>query len=49
MAIARTHQIIKSLFRFSDTQVYGSYITGLALEDSDVDIVVMGFSYMSKQ
>ncbi|KAM3146265.1 hypothetical protein pb186bvf_001610 [Paramecium bursaria] len=49
VAIARTHQIIKSLFRFSDTQVYGSYITGLALEDSDVDIVVMGFSYMSKQ
>ncbi|CAD8163543.1 unnamed protein product [Paramecium octaurelia] len=49
ISIQRVQHVIKSYFKNCDTQIFGSSTTGLALKDSDVDMVVYGLQVFTKQ
>ncbi|CAD8077655.1 unnamed protein product [Paramecium sonneborni] len=49
ISIQRVQHVIKSYFKNCDTEIFGSSTTGLALKDSDVDMVVYGLQVFTKQ
>ncbi|CAD8156215.1 unnamed protein product [Paramecium pentaurelia] len=49
ISIQRVQHVIKSYFKNCDTEIFGSSTTGLALKDSDVDMVVYGLQVYTKQ